>query len=248
MPFYTADWLGSVRVRLMTLEQSGAYFNLLVYSWLSEDGGLKNDEKELAILSGLNDRWSQCCGPILECFYVENGRLYNKRLLEELKKFGEKSKSKQCSVGILPDRAIDSDSEAPDGPDPIALYPVKGGEWPLYEGYIEELERLYESPEDQGWVYDELRKAKAWLIANPSRQKTARGMPRFLNGWMQREAANASGRTAHRVTERLQQAKNDDYEQESRHRRRNGNGHPTSIGDILGEIGIDPFGKSGTSA
>lgn len=38
----------------------------------------------------------------------------------------------------------------------------------------------------------ELHKAKAWLIANPTRQKTERGMSRFLNTWLAK--AQNSGR------------------------------------------------------
>ncbi len=36
-------------------------------------------------------------------------------------------------------------------------------------------------------VVSELRKAQLWLVANPARRKTARGMPRFLNAWLARE-------------------------------------------------------------
>lgn len=33
-------------------------------------------------------------------------------------------------------------------------------------------------------IYVEFNKAALWLIANPRKRKTERGMPRFLNAWM----------------------------------------------------------------
>lgn len=35
-------------------------------------------------------------------------------------------------------------------------------------------------------VMREIPKAQIWLVANPENRKTARGMTRFLNGWMSR--------------------------------------------------------------
>ena len=37
-------------------------------------------------------------------------------------------------------------------------------------------------------VKDELRKARQWCIDNPSKQKTKKGLPRFINGWLNRTA------------------------------------------------------------
>jgi len=36
-------------------------------------------------------------------------------------------------------------------------------------------------------VLDWIRQARLWAIANPMRQKTAKGMPTFLIGWMGRQ-------------------------------------------------------------
>jgi hypothetical protein len=38
----------------------------------------------------------------------------------------------------------------------------------------------------------EYLKADSWLAANPTKRKTPRGMPKFLNGWMER-AQNRGG-------------------------------------------------------
>ncbi len=37
----------------------------------------------------------------------------------------------------------------------------------------------------------ELRKVKAWLAANPTKKKTAKGMPRFINSWFSRAQDDA---------------------------------------------------------
>ena len=34
----------------------------------------------------------------------------------------------------------------------------------------------------------ELRKARAWCVANPAQRKTPRGAGKFLNGWLSRAA------------------------------------------------------------
>lgn len=42
----------------------------------------------------------------------------------------------------------------------------------------------------------EFKKAKAWLAANPSKRKTANGMPKFLHGWIGRSQNNGNGKAA----------------------------------------------------
>ena len=39
----------------------------------------------------------------------------------------------------------------------------------------------------------ECRKARAWLVANPTKRKTAKGMPRFLVGWLGRSQDSGKG-------------------------------------------------------
>jgi hypothetical protein len=45
-----------------------------------------------------------------------------------------------------------------------------------------------------GFVVVECAKADLWLLANPTRLKTHRGMPRFLNGWMAKAAKEQAKR------------------------------------------------------
>lgn len=42
-------------------------------------------------------------------------------------------------------------------------------------------------------VLGELKRAKAWISANPDKRKTKKGMPRFLNGWLSQEQNRGRG-------------------------------------------------------
>jgi len=68
--------------------------------------------------------------------------------------------------------------------------PTKDGKgWFITDRLMSTLCDTY--PHDKVDVRQELLKANAWLIANPTKQKTHRGMPRFINGWMARAAKDA---------------------------------------------------------
>lgn len=59
-------------------------------------------------------------------------------------------------------------------------FPLKSGRYSVPTALIESLEAAY----GRLLVWDEFPKACMWLIANPRRMKTERGMPRFLNAWL----------------------------------------------------------------
>lgn len=78
--FYTADWNGSVRVRLMSLEQRGAFITLLAAAW--DEVGLADDEAYIASLLGMkasSPRFKKLWGAIRPAFFLEDGRWYNRR-------------------------------------------------------------------------------------------------------------------------------------------------------------------------
>lgn len=67
--------------------------------------------------------------------------------------------------------------------DIIALvFPCQGKvkEWSISPELYDTLKRCYEHVD----IDKEIKKAYAWIVANPDRRKTARGMPRFLNSWI----------------------------------------------------------------
>ncbi|KKM74168.1 hypothetical protein LCGC14_1403030 [marine sediment metagenome] len=93
--FYPKDWLSSRKARRMTPEERGGYIDLLAHSWLEDDCSLPDNDDELAFLSGLNDRWPECSQAIRKCFEKRGNKLFNLRLLMEVRK--QEAFRKQCS-------------------------------------------------------------------------------------------------------------------------------------------------------
>lgn len=61
--------------------------------------------------------------------------------------------------------------------------PLKdGSDYVVTENDVKEFERLYPGID----IDAQMRKALAWLTNNKQKQKTKRGMPQFLNGWINR--------------------------------------------------------------
>lgn len=127
---------------------------------------------------------------------------------------------------------------APPDDDLIGYFPLKdGAQWPLKREFLTLLETTYETEAQPDWVFPECKAAKAWLIANPERQKTARGMKRYLNSWMHGHATSGSKLTSsERVN--LKAARDVDLQAKAkerlmRHRNGSENGQPESIAAIL---------------
>lgn len=71
----------------------------------------------------------------------------------------------------------------------IYSLPLKDGtEYEVTETYVEELKAAYPGKD----LDNEFNRMRAWLISNPSKQKTGRGIKRFINGWLSRDAKKAS--------------------------------------------------------
>ena len=76
--------------------------------------------------------------------------------------------------------------------EPVFTFPVVGGTkktWHLTQKKFDEYVETYPALD----VHEEMRKALQWLRDNTLNQKTARGMTRFLGGWLGR-AQNRGGR------------------------------------------------------
>jgi hypothetical protein len=76
-------------------------------------------------------------------------------------------------------------------PRALLTFPVvgtDGPEWSLTQTQLNDWRGLFPNVD----VWGEARKALAWVIANPDRRKTARGMPKFLVGWFSRTADRGS--------------------------------------------------------
>lgn len=110
-PFYPGDWLSSTRVRSLTLEERGAYLELLCNMW-GFDGGcyLPDDDERLARIVGANaERWQSVRYALVDgpfaVLETDGKRVTNKRLLEEWEKATNKSQRASESAKKRPKAA-----------------------------------------------------------------------------------------------------------------------------------------------
>jgi|SRR5690554_24905 len=97
---------------------------------------------------------------------------------QECIKNGENEQDKDIKPG--PQRA---ESEPAIGFIPTNKYNTEGEQYPVTQSQIDGWQEVYPAVN----VLQEVKKAKAWLQANPAKAKTYRGMAKFLNGWMSRQ-------------------------------------------------------------
>ena len=110
--FYAGDFLSDSKVLTMTMPQRGMYISLLASEWL--EGSLLNDTRTLKAICGQHPNFEEDWEIVKQCFYEEDGRLYNKRLeLErtEQSKRAEKN-SKNGKLGAMKRWNKKDDSEA----------------------------------------------------------------------------------------------------------------------------------------
>ena len=95
---------------------------------------------------------------------------------QRIEKNSKEKNSKEKNVCIEPEQA---DSMPP----VMALQLNDNSEHLIYQNDIEQWTELYPSVD----VMQELRKMRGWLMANPDRRKTKRGINRFINNWLSKE-------------------------------------------------------------
>ena len=210
--FYPKDFLSDSHVIIMPALARGAYITLLCHCWL--DGSLPIGMPSLALLAGVSTETFQSeVWPTLEvCFRAKGERFIHPRLDRERKRqrdnrlrrsaWGKQGANKlwathrqakakdsfpssSSSSSSTPVSTVSSEAESSPPSEPTVLdYPTAGKikTWPLTETQIGEWRTLYPTLD----VLGECRKALAWVQASPERKKTARGMERFLVGWMNR--------------------------------------------------------------
>lgn len=67
---------------------------------------------------------------------------------------------------------------------PIIMLPLNtGGEYPIYQRDVDTFSELYPAVD----VLQAMRGMKGWLMTNPTKRKTKRGIGRFINSWLARE-------------------------------------------------------------
>lgn len=100
-PFFTYDYLGDHNVEAMTLEEQGAYIRLICHAWNNVPcGHLPNDDKKLAALSRLGEKWEASKETIKAAFQVIDKWIVQKRLVREFQKY-EKFIQEQSEKGKL---------------------------------------------------------------------------------------------------------------------------------------------------
>jgi hypothetical protein len=65
-------------------------------------------------------------------------------------------------------------------------------QWHLTQSLADELAEAFPSLD----ILAEAREAKLWILGDPGRKKTARGMRKFFTGWVSRSQNSGKGRTA----------------------------------------------------
>jgi hypothetical protein len=75
-------------------------------------------------------------------------------------------------------------ADSPPAQEPFLTFQTDGAirEWALYPAKVSEYKALFPSID----VEFEMRKACQWIKDNPSKRKTAKGMPSFLTNWLSR--------------------------------------------------------------
>jgi uncharacterized protein YdaU (DUF1376 family) len=79
MYFNAENWVSSMTVRLLGLEATGAYINLLAAAWLTDDCHLPKDEDTLRLLSGSTSeaQWARVWQKLRTSFLEDSRGFYN---------------------------------------------------------------------------------------------------------------------------------------------------------------------------
>lgn len=76
-------------------------------------------------------------------------------------------------------------------PEPIIKLPLNTGEeYPIFQRNIDEFAELYPAVD----VLQAMRGMRGWLLTNPAKRKTKRGINRFINSWLSREQDKGGNR------------------------------------------------------
>lgn len=107
-------------------------------------------------------------------------RRYNKSnflddLLTSIREQSEKKRKPKKKVAVVNEEDV------------ILWLPCKSGKHPVTKEDVMQYIQTYPNID----LEVQLKSMYSWLDANPSKRKTANGMKRFINGWLQRESAKA---------------------------------------------------------
>lgn len=124
-------------------------------------GGIKN---EVGVVSNLNRGYTHFC---------DGGGIKNEA----------DNKIKYNNINLNRLKESDISSEQAPNTLPLIVLPLKNGEYKITQEGFNKLCELFPNSD----VMQALRNMKAWLLANPNKRKTAKGVMRFITGWLTRE-------------------------------------------------------------
>lgn len=179
------------------------------FPFLDEIAGLPGFARSMADVGWLKDRNGRL---VLPNFGRHNGETAKSRAQAQKRKQRQRqsvtSASRSCHANSVTREEIEKSREdfrskesanalssaEPDEPASTEVvfltYPVVGGrgqnkppDWSLTESHVERLREEFPGVD----IEAEARKARGWCIDNPTKRKTARGMPKFIRGWMERQ-------------------------------------------------------------
>lgn len=105
---------------------------------------------------------------------------------------GHMAVKRQTDAGL--DGGVDVDVDGgvvavADAPAVVTLPLNTGDEFPVTQATIDELAPLYPSVD----VLGEIKRMRGWLIGNPTKRKTARGVMRFITTWLDQQQDKGRG-------------------------------------------------------
>jgi len=104
---------------------------------------------------------------------------------ERQRRFRERNATNNAKVTRARAKRNDGGNDARNGTlngEAVAFIPIVGGEYGVSKVLLAELERAYPDVDGPGTLLE----IRAWCVTNPGKRKTAKGVPRFLNGWFDR--------------------------------------------------------------
>ncbi len=116
-----------------------------------------------------------------------------------------KHKTRNIKQETLNNKQIKDISSEPNGQSLGILKCTKNEDFHIYQKDIDLWVSAYPAVD----INQELNKIRAWLLSNPTKIKTKRGMPKFINNWLSRTQDKGGNNGQHK---RPNQQSNDKYE------------------------------------
>lgn len=107
--------------------------------------------------------------------------------------------SRNGNTDIELDTELDTEKDIYTGPErdsgpeeqPVITLPLNTGEeYPIFQSNIDTFAELYPAVD----ILQAMRGMKGWLMTNPTRRKTKRGIGKFINSWLAREQDKGGSR------------------------------------------------------